>query len=165
VALNALRSARDESIRLRRILVPSCAALIGFGVMVAAIARVSPPWRQIDRLGGHGHGLDLQGPAAYIDAHTVPGEHVLIIGPPAEHLVADRAGVVNSSPINGLTALLSSAETDRALNQLEHEGGTQVFESAHPLPEFAERLRARGYRVVGSDPEDDLSLWKRPPSG
>jgi hypothetical protein len=163
-AFNALRSARYDRARLRRVLVPACAALIGFGVMVAAIGRLSPPWRQIDRLGGQGHGLDLQDSTDYVEAHTAPGEHVLIIGTPAEHLVADRAGVVNASPINGLTALISPAEADRALNQLEDESGIQVFENARALPEVADILRARGYRVVGSDPDSNLRLWRRPPS-
>jgi hypothetical protein len=85
---------------------------------------------------------------------TVPG-----------HLVAERARVVDVSPINGLTALLSQAEIDRSLKQLEDEGGTQVFEGASGLPEFADSLRARGYRVVGSDPANKLRLWQRPASG
>ena len=116
--------------RLRRILFPAAAALIGFGVMVGTIGRISPPWRQIDRLNETGHPLSLQRPAAYVAAHTVPGEHVVIIGPEAEHLIADRAGVVNSSPLNGLTALFGPSEANRALDQLDDEGGTQVFEGA-----------------------------------
>ena len=162
VAFRALQAAIGDAERLRRVLIPAAAALIGFGVMVATIGRISPPWRQIDRLNETGHPLSLQSPAAYVAAHTVPGEHVVIIGPEAEHLIADRAGVVNSSPLNGLTALLGPSEANRTLDQLEDEGGTQVFEGASgPLPEFAALLRARGYRVVGSDPADHLRLWQR----
>ena len=165
VAFRALISARGDREALRRILFPAAAALIGFGVMVGTIGRISPPWRQIDRLNETGHPLSLQRPAAYVAAHTVPGEHVLIIGPEAEHLIADRAGVVNSSPLNGLTALLGPAEANRVLDQLQEEGGTQVFERTSPLPEFAAMLRARGYLPVGSDPADNLRLWRRSPSG
>jgi hypothetical protein len=164
VAFRALLSARGDREALRRVLVPAAAALIGFGVMVGTIGRISPPWRQIDRLNETGHPLSLQSPAAYVAAHTVPGEHVVIIGPEAEHLIADRAGVVNSSPLNGLTALFGSAEANRVLDQLEDEGGTQVFERTSPLPEFAALLRARGYLPVGSDPASKLRLWRRPPS-
>jgi hypothetical protein len=165
VAFRALLSARGDREALRRVLFPAAAALIGFGVMVGTIGRISPPWRQIDRLNEPGHPFGLQSPAAYVAAHTVPGEHVVIIGPEAEHLIADRAGVVNSSPLNGLTALFGPAEANRALDQLEDEGGTKVFERTSPLPEFAAMLRARGYLPVGSDPADNLRLWRRPPSG
>jgi hypothetical protein len=164
-AVAALRSAREDRSRLRRILIPSCAVLIGFGVMVSAIARVSPPWRQIDRLSSGGHDLGVQAATGYVEAHTAPGEHVLIMATVPGHLVAERARVVDVSPINGLTALLSQAEIDRSLKQLEDEGGTQVFEGASGLPEFADSLRARGYRVVGSDPANKLRLWQRPASG
>jgi hypothetical protein len=170
VALRAVQATRGDRESLRRLLIPAAAALIGFGVMVATIGRISPPWRQIDRLRGSGHPLPLQGPADYVARHTVPGEHVLIIGPLAEHLIADRAGVVNSSPLNGVIALLGPAEANRALDQLEDEGGTQVFEgvSAPPpssvlfrVPEFAAILRQRGYDLVAEDPSLHIRLWQR----
>ena len=170
VAFHALLSACDDRETLRRVLVPAAAALIGFGVMVATITRISPPWRQIDRLNGGGHPLAIAGPTAFIAAHTTPGEHVLIIGPPAEHLVADRVGVVNSSPLNGFTALLSPAEANRALDQLENEGGDMVFEGVSapapsfpfPIPELAAILRARGFALVGEDSKLHLRVWRRP---
>jgi hypothetical protein len=161
-ALASLRSARGDRFRLRRTVVPAGAALIGFGVMVACIAKLSTPWTQIDRLSGDDQPLEVQGPVDYLRAETSPGEHVVIIGATADHLVADRAGVVNVSPINGPTALFSPAEVDRALDQLEEEGGTQVFDRVAALPEFARILRARGYEVVGIDTPDDLRHWRRP---
>jgi hypothetical protein len=165
VAFRALLSARGDREALRRVLIPAAAALIAFGVMVATIGRISPPWHQIDRLNETGHPLNLQNPAAYVAAHTAPGEHVVIIGPEAEHLIADRAGVVNSSPLNGILALFGPAEANRTLDQLQDEGGTQVFEGASAFPEFAAILRARGYRMVGSDPADHLRLWQRSAPG
>ena len=97
--------------------------------MISALDRVSPPWRQIDRLSMSGPGAnDLLGAQRYVEAHTSPGEHVLILGTTLDHRVADRAGVVNVSPINGETALITPAEADRALDQLEDEGGDLVFE-------------------------------------
>jgi hypothetical protein len=159
-ALLALRSDRGDRPRLRRAVIPACAALIGFGVMVAAIGRVSPPWRQIDRLSGQGHGLRLAAATDYIRANAAPGEHVLIMAALPGHLVADRAGVIDESPINGLTSLISSAEADRAVNQLQDAGGTQVFDGASALPEFARILQARGYVQIGEDPASGLRLWR-----
>jgi hypothetical protein len=99
---------------------------------------------------------------------------VLIIGPLAEHLIADRAGVVNSSPLNGVTALFGPAEANRALDQLEDEGGIQVFErvSAPPaaslifrVPEFAAILRQRGYDLIAENPSLHIRVWQRTAPG
>jgi hypothetical protein len=164
-AVASLREAREDRVRLRRILIPACAALIGFGVMTAAIARVSPPWRQIDRLSETGPDPGLEATTEFVEARTEPGERVLIIASAPGHLVAERAGVVDASPINGPTALLSEAEADRSLNQLEEEGGAQVFEAVPDLVGFTDMLRARGYRIAGSAPEQNLRLWRRTEPG
>lgn len=168
----ALWSAAGDRIALRRLLLPATAALIGFGVMVSSIDRVSPPWRQVDRLIKGGPAVNDQLAAQhYVEAHTRPGEKVLILGTSLDHRVAERAGVVNVSPLNGVEALISRAEADRSLDQLQGEGGTQVFEAvtnppqtgAFPfrIPEFAAILRERGYREVGQDPASGLTLWRR----
>jgi hypothetical protein len=172
VALLALRQSRGNPASLQRLLLPACAALIGFGVMISALGRVSPPWTQIDRLSTGGSGAnDLLGAQSYVEAHTNPGEHVLIIGTKLDHRVADRAGVVNVSPINGETALILPEEAQRALDQLQDAGGSAVFESvsdAAPagglvfnVPELAAILRDRGYRLSGEDHESGLRLWSR----
>ena len=110
-------------------------------------------------------------PQHYVEAHASPGERVLILGTSLDHRVAERAGVVNVSPLNGVEALISRAEADRSLDQLQDEGGTQVFEAvtnppqtgAFPfrIPEFTAILRERGYREVGQDPASGLTLWRR----
>ncbi len=173
-AIGALRSAVPHRDRLRRLLLPAAAALIGFGVMISAVDRFPPPWRQLDRLSDGGRAADdLLGAQRYVESNTHPGEHVLILGTPLDHRVAERAGVVNVSPINGITALVSTAEADRALDQLADEGGHQVFESVSKppqstegllfaIPEFAAILRERGYSLVGWDPRSRLRLWRRP---
>jgi hypothetical protein len=171
-AARSLRRARRDAVLLRRLLLPGCAALIGFGVMVSAIDRVPPPWRQVDRLTAGGPAAnDLLDAQRYIESNTHPGEHVLIIGTSLDHRVADRAGVVNVSPLNGIISLVSSSEANRAIDQLEDEGGTQVFDavSGHPagglffgVPEFATILRQRGYVLVGEDRASGLRLWRRP---
>lgn len=173
VALLALRRSRRDPGRLQRLLLPACAAMIGFGVMISALGRASPPWRQIDRLSTGGPGAnDLLGAQRYVETHTSRGEHVLIVGTTLDHRVADRAGVVNVSPISGLTGLIVPDQAKRALDQLQADEGRLVFESvldATPtgglvirMPEFATILREDGYRLSGSDPESGLRLWNRP---
>ncbi len=173
-AAGGLRSGRANRVRLTRLLLPACAALIGFGVMVSAVDRVSPPWRQVDRITTGGPGAnDLLAAQRYIQANTEPGERVLIIGTSLDHRLAERAGVENVSPLNDFTALVSGSEANRSLNQLEDAGGTQVFESmttppreggktVFRIPEFGAILLSRGYRLVGVDPESGLRLWRRP---
>jgi hypothetical protein len=142
-------------------------------VMVSALDRVSPPWRQVDRLTMGGPGAnDLLAAQRYVEAHTRPGEPVLVIGTTLDHRVAERAGVDNLSPLNDITSLISPSEADRAIDQVEDAGGTEVFESVSDspgtggglvfkIPEFAAILRARGYRLVGVDPDSGLRLWRR----
>ena len=167
----ALRAARTDGRRVRRLLIPAAAAMIGLGVMIAAIARVPAPWSQIDRLGESGHAPnDTPNAQRFIESNTTPGEHILLIGTPLDHRLADRAGVTNVSPLNGFISLFSPAEADRSLDQLRDEGGTEVFEAVtgpsavNPSPfkivEFADILRARGYRLAERDPSSGLRLWR-----
>lgn len=171
-AARSLRAERTNRPRLTRLLLPACAALIGFGVMVSVIDRVSPPWRQVDRITTGGPGAnDLLAAQRYIEANTEPGDPVLIIGTSLDHRLAERAGVENVSPLNDFTALVSPSEANRSLDQLEDAGGTEVFESmttpaadggksVFRIPEFGAILLARGYRLVGVDPESGLRLWR-----
>ena len=171
-AAGSLRSARLDRARLRSLLLPGLAALVGFGVMIAAIARVSPPWRQVDGLIDGGPDVYAELPAqAYVEANSASGDHILLIGTTLDHRVADRAGVVNVSPINGVTGLITKDQADRALDQLDDEGGDLVFERivrkppggglAFAIPEFAGILRQRGYRLAGQDPASGLRIWRR----
>lgn len=170
-AAGSLLGARENRTRLRRLLIPAAAALIGFGVMVASIDRLPPPWRQIDRLSAGGEAVNDQPEAqAYVEANTTPGQKVLIIGTSMDHRLAERAGVENLSPLNGTTSLFSPAEADRALDQLDDAGGDTVFESVSGrpsgglffgVPELAGILRARGFRLVGEDPRSGLRYWRR----
>jgi hypothetical protein len=170
-AAGALRSARRDRERLSRLVIPATAALIGFGLMVSAIDRVSPPWRQLDRLAESGRAVDdTPNAERFIETHTDPGDRVLVIGTPLDHRVADRAGVTNVSPLNGYVSLLSPAEADRALDQLQSEGGKEVFEevteppaftpTARQVRELAPILRQRGYRLIERDPSSGLRLWR-----
>jgi hypothetical protein len=164
-----LRSKTGE--RLARLLIPVAAALIGFGVMVSSIYAAPPPQRQVDRLRNGGGALNLGPYERFVEQWTHPGEDVLLIAAAPDHLVADQAGVVNVSPLNGVTSFFSPAEADRSLDQLEDAGGNTVIEgfSALPpgggfafgIPEFATILRERGYILVGEDPALYLRVWRR----
>jgi hypothetical protein len=167
---SALRSAAGDRLRVRRTLIPACLALIGFGVMVAALDRLPQPRQQVDRLRAGGSAHNLAPYERLIEARTQPGEHILLIGIGPEHLLADMAGVVNVSPLNSVTSLVSPAEANRSINQLEDSGGNLVIErvSALPprgfafgIPEFATILRQRGYRLVAEYPALHLRVWRR----
>jgi hypothetical protein len=168
----ALRSAVGHPDRLRRLLVPAGAALIGFGVMISAIDRLPPPWRQVDRLQQGGPAIyDETNAQNFVKSRTSAGEDVLIVGTPLDHRVAERAGVNNVSPLNGLFSLITPHQADLAIDQLDDSGGDLVFDAvsgpAPPkrpspaVPEFAGILRAHGFRLVTTDPASHLRLWQR----
>jgi hypothetical protein len=168
----SLRSAAGHRDRLWRLLVPAAAALIGFGVMISAIDRLPPPWKQVERLqDGRAAIYDETASQDFVRSRTSPGEDVLIIGTPLDHRVAQRAGVVNVSPLNGLYSLITRDQADLAIDQLDDSGGDLVFDAvsgpdppARPspaVPEFAGILRAHGFRLVATDPASHLRLWRR----
>jgi hypothetical protein len=163
-AARSLRSAAGDRERLWRLLLPACAASIGFGVMISAIDRVDSPRGQVQRLESDGPAIYDEVPAQrFIEANTSTGDDVLIVGTAADHRVAEWAGVVNVSPLNGLYTLVSPTEADRTLDALDESGGDEVFEtvSAANVPEYGDILRARGFRLVASDPASQLRLWRR----
>jgi hypothetical protein len=166
----SLRSARLDSLRLRRLIVPAFAVLAGFGVMVAAIDRFPPPWQQIDRLSAGGVPVaDQPAVQEFINANTSPGEHVLIIGTELDHRIAERAGVANTSPFFSPLSLLSRREVDRAIDFLEDEDGHKAFISlvsitlltSHRFPEVSQILRERGFRPVRTQRETGFVQWER----
>jgi hypothetical protein len=169
--LGSLRSVRGDWPRLRRLVLPAFAVLAGFGVMIASIDRTPAPWRQVDRLSAGGEAVnDVPAVQRFVDANTTPGEHVLIVGTELDHRVADRAGVVNASPLYGPLALLSSREVNRAIDTLEEEGGRKAFVSVlsisvlttRTFPEVAQVLRRRGFTPVRrTPPEVGFVEWER----
>jgi hypothetical protein len=171
-AARSLRTAASDRLRLRRLLIPCCAALIGFGVMASAMARVPAPQRQVDRLRAGGTAEHLAPVERLIKSRTRPGEPLLVIGVGRDHFVADQSGVVNVSPLNGNTSLITRTEADRSIDQLESSGGNLVIErvSALPprgfvfgIPEFANILRERGYALLYTDPRLLIRVWRREP--
>jgi hypothetical protein len=167
----ALIEARGDGARLRRLLLPAATALVGLGVMVAAIDRVSPPWRQIDRLSAGGTAVaDTPNAQRFVDHNTGPGEPIFLIGTFLDHRVAERAGVTNVSPVSGYLFLLTPDLAERGLDRLRDDGGERVFEaitapsavnpSLLKITGFATILRERGYRLIAEDPSSGLRLWR-----
>src|SRR3954451_19661113 len=150
----------------RRSVVPAVAVLIGFGLMVAEVARVPAPWGQMDRIlsGSTVHLFDLPAQQRFVATHTVPGEDVLIMSTPLDHRIAERAGVTNVSPW-GTNALFSQEEVDRTLDNLEGSGGRKLFANLPALspdaPLIEQILRTRGFRLAATDPNAQLDLWIR----
>jgi hypothetical protein len=161
-----LRSERGES--LRRLTVPSLVAMIGFGVMVASIATISPPWQEVERLGRSGAAeADVPEVQRFVEQNTEPGEKVLLLGTPTDHRIAERAGVQNVSPFNSALALFSPREVDRAISALEREGGTKVFLSQAPTgrehgPDLVARaLLSAGFKPAEGGIYDRLVIFER----
>ena len=170
-AARSLRSASASGIELRRLIIPASAALIGFGVMGASISRIPSPRQQIDRLSDGGQAPNFAPAEQLVRSWTRPGENVFLLALGPDHLVADQAGVVNTSPFNGVTSLISPAEADRALDSLQRSGGDLVIErvSALPtrggfvfaIPQLGAILRGRGYRLLYEDPVRHIRVWRR----
>lgn len=162
-----LRSDRGDS--LRRLALPSLATLAGFGVMIASIATVSPPWQEVERLGRSGAAeADAANVQSFVERRTEPGEAVLVLGTPTDHRVAERAGVENVSPFNTALVLFSPREVDRALDALDREGGTKIFLAQPGAPEpgsepgsLVAYLLAQGFRPVGGTIYDPVVMFER----
>jgi len=159
--LGYLRSERRES--LRRLALPALATMVGFGVMIASIATISPPWDEAERLSRSGASeADNAEMQRFVEQRTEPGERVLVLATGADHRLAERAGVENLSPFNTALVLLSPSEVDRALEALKEAGGTKIFiNQANPPPpgeepgSFLGYMLDQGFRPVGGTLQDE----------
>jgi hypothetical protein len=172
ISAQSLSSAIAQQNSLARSLLPSLAALCGFGVMVAAIATFPLPWSEVERLSESQPAVhDVPEAQRFVEEHTHPGEAILLFGTYSDHRVAERAGVVNSSPWNYGFSLFSEREVDRALDDLEGEQGLKVFLNRGFLPlgldplkdrgPVVALLRARGYEQVVGGPHSQLTVFER----
>ena len=164
-----LRATSGVQPLLSRSLLPSLATMTGFGVMVAAITTFPLPWKQVDRLSDAGPAVnDAPAEQRFVEGRTTPGEPVLILGTPTDHRVAERAGVSNVSPWNGILSIYAERDVLRALDALEHARGSKVFLvgaggwilGSDP-DAIARVLVARGFERVVKNPRGQLILWER----
>jgi hypothetical protein len=124
----------------------------------------------VERLSASGKSVyDLPAEQRFVDAQTSPGDRVLILGTWVDHRIAERAGVVNTSPFfSGALALISPREAERAINFLEDDSGRKVFELVSqgapplgkPIPEVAEILRERGFERLRRDKASGFVEWE-----
>jgi hypothetical protein len=161
--LGHLGGERRES--LRRLALPALATMVGFGVMVASIATISPPWQEVERLSRSGASeADNAAYQRFVEQRTEPGESVVVWGSAADHRLAERAGVENLSPFNTALVLASPTEVDRALEALERAGGTKVFITGVPPGEqpgsVIEYLLAHGYEPAGGSVHGDVVMFE-----
>ena len=169
MAIPELRHPRRGPIA--RSFVPSCAAVTGFGIMVAAIATFPLPWQQIERITTPGPAVnDVPAVERFLEERTSPDEAIVLLGAPSDHRVAERAGVNNVSPWNSAVSVFSEREVLRALAELEEGQGTKVFlRPAGALVEelladsgpVAEVLASRGFKRVAADRDGQVVLWRR----
>jgi hypothetical protein len=165
--LHLRSTARKRGIEARYFL-PAAATLIGFGVMVAAIIAFPLPWKQVERLSDSGPAVnDAPGEQRFVEDRTTSGEPVVILGTPTDHRLAERAGVANLSPWNGIRSVYSERDVDRAVEALERAGGSKVFlgrtgESSVPSGAGAigRTLAAHGFEHVAENPAGLLVLWR-----
>lgn len=166
LTLLVVRSLRGADLRIaRRSVVPALAVLIGFGLMVATMARIPAPWHELDRISTDTtHPLDLISAQRFVEAHTNSGERVVILTTSVDHRVAERAGVANVSPW-GSDALFSKQELDRMLGALDGEGGSKIFLDSEQLGpqgrDIIQVLKARGFTLTSTDHASGLGLWVR----
>ena len=165
--LGSLAAERRES--LRRMVVPALATMVGFGVMIASIATISPPWDEVERLSQSGASeADNAEMQRFVEQRTEPGESVLVLATAADHRLAERAGVANVSPFNTALVLLSPREVDRALDALEQAGGTKIFINQANPPEpgtkpgsFFGYMLDQGFRPVGGTLQEEQVMLER----
>jgi hypothetical protein len=161
----SLRGAEARS--SRRYVLPAAAVLVGFGVMIASVARIPAPWQQLDRITSGGpHVLDRTAAQHFVEARTHPGEAVLVVSTRLDHRIAERAGVRNVSPWSSV-AFFSAQEVNRAVDNLQEEDGSKIFEryAANGAPQAGQveaMLRQAGFRLTETDPVTKLNLWVRP---
>jgi hypothetical protein len=149
---------------MSRSLLPSLAAITGFGIMVAAITTFPLPWEQVQRLSQTGPAVnDVPAEQRFVEDRTTPGEPVVILGTPTDHRVAERGGVSNVSPWNSIISLYSERDVLRALDALERERGSKVF-LVHSDDSFVasveQVLAARGFERVAENPRGEMRLWR-----
>ena len=159
-------SARTDRARLRRLLLPGLAALVGFGVMIAAIGGLSPCARS-PAAGGR-DGADLSPPSAYRGELASRGARP----DDRDHPRPSRGGPRGRGerlPDQWGDGADHHREADRAIDQLEDEGGDLVFEGGHlpargvsrsPSPSSPASCASAATRGR-QDPALHLRIWRR----
>jgi hypothetical protein len=154
----AIRSIRGAS--WRRPPLAAAACVFGFLVMACSLAQTPTPWGQLDRLRATAPPI-LAAPhgQAYVNAHTHPGERVVILGL-LGHRIGFDTGVVNVSPYSNSLVIATADQLDETIAALRSEGGRKIFVDLK-LSEAEEQgaLEAAGFAYVGVGANGRVGLW------
>ncbi len=180
-AVRALAAAPSALAGVVRIGVGGIVVLVCAGLMLSTLTAIPAPWTQAERVAADvdsGSPLDVADAAAFVARETEPGEKVAFVATMG-HYTAREAGVDDVSPINSSQHVISSLHLERVLDAADRAGARALFtttpavelDPATGLTEgdsfplwrgIADGLEAAGWLPAGSDPEAELTVWRRP---
>lgn len=141
--------------------VPSLAVLLLYGLAAATVREVPAPWRQLDRLTTGGAAtFDVDPLVPFVREHTRPGEEVAILTEQS-HRLALASGVRDVTPFNSVYSIISFAQLDLLMEQIDEADVRTVFAGDLPFVEVEEALTDAGFRIRETDPETGLTWWRR----
>lgn len=151
---------------------PSLTVLTVFGLMASVVTNFPAPGAQMKRVGGtaeskphaqpsgpldSGSSFDRSAAARFVSDHTRPGERVGILAS-IGHGIAERSGVVNTSPYSHQDSIGFEEQIAFVLGDIEESGARKIF-LGPAYPEIAAYLERRGYEVTARSEESGLSLY------
>ena len=155
-----------------RLAIPQLAVLFAFGVTVCSLAQTPTPWSQIDRLSTPAE-TRLMKPIfgeRFVDAHTDPGEPVLLLMLMGHRMAVDL-DLENMSSYSGIPSIPSIDQFTEVLEALVQAGGTKVFldnvdrvSGQSTIPQVYEALPQLGFRKAASAVRGELTMWVYDPA-
>ena len=133
------------------------AVLVAFGVAVCSLAQTPLPWTQLARLTRAPAARVLQAPAAdrFVRAHSVPGEHVLIMAR-LGHRIAAHAGVTDVFPYPDLASAVTVEQWEAIDRLAQAQRVRSAFVDAAALELVLPQLSQAGFRVATPDAASQL---------
>lgn len=161
VALQALRAAPTRA-RVRPALVlPITAAVVALALMATTIDQFPAPWAQWKRITQSSNTLlfDVGPSVRFVRSISRPRAHVALLTG-LGHVIGRDADVVDVSPYSHPDGIVMYEQLDDVLAALPRGPGDTVF-TGPVVPEIAQVLTARGFRVIAQDPSSSLTAWRR----
>lgn len=151
-----LRSLAAQPRRLPRPAEVAC--LFGFGLLVCSVTQISAPWDQAERIRAAGTPIFAQ-PAeqAFVDAHTQPGESVLIMTT-LGHRVALNLRLDDVEMYTGTRSLQTAEQVEDSIGALSRAGGRKVFLLTDQTYPGLYRVLERYFTATEVD-ERGVQLW------
>jgi hypothetical protein len=136
----------------------TCLVVYGYWQCLSAVGHVPSPIHQIARLSAPSseEWIAPDRLTEFVRRNASPGEKVAVLHADG-HLIATRAGVVNSFPFSHPASVILREQLALTMRHLRREGVQRVF--GRPEAEVAAELHRHGFRRVGGP--DDFELWER----